>query len=207
MEKRWRFFILIAFVWLLLSVSCSSTKIKTIWKDKDYNGERFNKILIIGVAKNPTIRRVFEDEFAVQLKVHGTDVLTSYRVISDEGVLDKAKVESKMKELEADAVLVTRMVDKKTERRGGDSYSKGWHNYYSKTYIEMHSVDNYYEFEVFSCETNLYETKTGKLIWSGLTDSFIDSGMSGALNTDTVEKGIKSLVKIIMKSLSQSQLI
>ncbi len=66
--KKWQIFSMLTAVYLLFSVSCSTTTMKTVWKDKNYQDGKLQRIFVIRVSKNPTIRRVFEDEFAAQLK-------------------------------------------------------------------------------------------------------------------------------------------
>src|SRR4030042_3569090 len=70
------FLILIA----MLVTACAATQIKTVWKDPSYQA-RPTKIMVIGVAKNPLSRRMFEDEFVLQLKARGTDALASSAVL------------------------------------------------------------------------------------------------------------------------------
>jgi len=176
--------------------------LKTVWKDSKYQ-EKLKEVLIIGVAKEKTIRRLFEDEFVGLLKARGVDALASYTLIPSEGILDKATVESKIKNLGVDAVLVTRLVESKKERayavparthRGGG----GWYGYYNRSYEYNRQLDNYYEYEVVNLETNIYETHAGNLIWSGLSETFVQG---------TDQEEIKSFIKVIMKSLSDNQLI
>ena len=66
----------------ILVSACASTQITSVWRDPSYQS-RPAKIMVIGVAKNPINRRLFEDEFVSQLKSHGTDAVASYTVIPD----------------------------------------------------------------------------------------------------------------------------
>ncbi len=129
MNKKWKIFSMPAAACLLLLVSCSTSTMKTVWQDKNYQGGKLKKILIIGVAKNPTIRRVFEDEFAEQLQAQGADAVTSYSLITSVEMLNKDTIESKMKITGADAVIVTRLLDRKTHRIYSLDHSHGWHFY------------------------------------------------------------------------------
>ena len=104
---------------LMFAVSCSTTTLKTVWKDDNYQGGKLKEVLIIGVAKNQTIRRLFEDEFASQLKDHRLEAIASYTIIPSEGMLDKSTVDSKVKTLGVDTVLVTSLVEKTKERHRG----------------------------------------------------------------------------------------
>ena len=42
---------------------CASTRIVNQWSNPDYATPRLRKILVIGVSRQPSIRRTFEDEF------------------------------------------------------------------------------------------------------------------------------------------------
>ena len=56
----------------------ASTKIVNQWTSPDYTSPRFKKIMVIGVTKQPSIRRTFEDEFVTKLKAAGVEALPSY---------------------------------------------------------------------------------------------------------------------------------
>jgi hypothetical protein len=200
MKRNWLLLGLLLSGYLLFAVSCSTTTLKTVWTDKNYQGGKLNKIFVVGVTKNPTVRRLFEDEFTAQLKAHGADAVAGYTVIPSEAMLDKAAVESKVKILEADAVLVTRLVETKKERVYAEPvrYRSGWYNHYTSTYEVIRYQDNYYEYEVVSLETKLFETKTENLIWSGMSETYVEG---------TAEEVIKAFIQVIMKSLVDSQLI
>ena len=185
---------------LLFTSSCSTTTLKTVWKDTKYQA-KLKEVLIIGIAKEKTIRRLFEDEFVGLFKARGVDALASYTLIPSEGMLDKATVESKIKNLGVDAVLVTRLVESKKERAyavPARTYRGGWYGYYNRSYEYNRQLDNYYEYEVIYLETNIYETQSGNLIWSGLSETFVQS---------TDQEEIKAFIEVIIKSLSDNQLI
>ncbi len=198
---------ILAVVYLLLSTSCSPTTMKTVWKDKNYQGGKLKKIFVIGASENPTIRRLFEDEFVEQLKARGTDAVTSYSLIPSEEMLKKDMVESKMQIVKADAVIVTSLLDKQKHKIYSSNYSRGWHANYRTAYETHRYQSARYEYNVFSLETNLYDIRSEKLIWSGLSDTQIASGQSDAYKEGSVVKAIKILIKIIVDRLSDSQLI
>jgi hypothetical protein len=186
---------------LMFAVSCSTTTLNTVWKDDNYQGGKLKEIIIIGVARNQTIRRLFEDEFAKRLKDRGLEAFASYTVIPSEGMLDKVTVESKIKNLEVGAVLVTRLLESKKERAyaiPARTYRRGWYDYYYRSYEYNRQLNNYYEYEVVNLETNIYETQAGNLIWSGLSETFVQG---------TDQEEIRSFIEVIMKSLSDNQLI
>jgi hypothetical protein len=201
MKRKWGLLKVTAAMGLLLVASCSTTTMSAVWKDPDYQGGRLKKVLVVGVARNDLIRRIFEDEFAARLKAHGTDAYPSYRLIPSTAMLAEDTVNAKIENLGMDAVLVTRFVNTKKETvytPGTTYYSPGWYNWYSAGYGYVTSPGYYSEYEVIRLSTNIYDTETGKIIWSGLSDTVT----GGAAQTE-----ITGLIDVITKSLTKDGLI
>jgi len=207
MAKERRTFSVVLVFCLLLITSCSRTTMDYVWKDPSYQGGKFNKVLVVGVTKNQTNRILFENKFVAELKTYGTDAISSYTIIPSAEKLDKAKVESEIKPLEVDAVVVTKLMSieqKKTYSRVVNPSQTqprlqrgGWVDY-STDYETAKDRGSYYQYEVVGLETKIYDAQTDKLIWSGWTDTVLE---------DSVEVAIGSLIKTITKSLSDNQLI
>lgn len=211
MKKRFEMFTILTLTSFLLFASCSTTKMGTVWVDKNYQGGKIKKIFVIGVSKDPTVRRVFEDEFVGQLKAQGTDAIPSYSQIPDEKMIDRPTVESKMKEMGADGVIVTTLVDQNTQKVERSTYyaDRGWHGYYRHSYnatLVRHQTTSY-QYEVFNLETKLYEIRDQKMIWSGLSDTQIPYDQPGTFSAGAVNRAIKELIENIVKRLSESLLI
>lgn len=160
---------------LLLLPSCATTKLTTVWKDPAYQ-DRPTKIMIIALMKSPADRRVFEDEMVKQMQARGTGAVASYPVLGDQTDLSKEAIAAKMSEQGADAVLISRLMDKKTELNPmlgapGPSYPAayrgGWHGYYA--FSPGYVVQD--EFAVV--QTNLYDLKTEKLIWTAASETWM----------------------------------
>ncbi len=186
---------------LLLTYSCATTIVPTVWVDETYN-TKIEKVLVIGVSKRPGVRRMFEDEFGKQLKKRGIDAVSSYILVPFADQLNKETIEPKIRDMAIDAVLITRLLEEKKvseyRPRGSHvvpkSYLYGYHDYYSDSI----SRDTGYKVEgkVVTLETNLYETQEEKLIWSSLSKTFVQARSY---------KEIKSVIKAIMKHLSGQQ--
>ena len=169
----------------MLVTACASTQLTSVWKDPSYQ-TRPAKIMVVGVAKNPLNRRLFEDEFVQQLKSRGTDAIASYTVLSDEQQGDPAAIAKKVAELGADTVLITRLVSKKIVQvyvPGSPYYPPPfygtWPDYYGYGYRYMYTPGYIAEDEYAVIETNLYEAKSNKLIWAASSETGIsDSDQS-----------------------------
>jgi len=183
----------------LLFSACATTELTAVWKDPAYQA-RPAKIMVIGVAKNPLNRRLFEDEFVAQLKAKGTAAIASYTVLSDKQQEDQEVVTAKVSELGADTVLITRLVSKKTVQ----VYVPGtaffpppfygtWPDYYGYGYRNMYSPGYIAEDEYAIIETNLYETVDDKLIWAASSET----GVNG-----TDQNLIKSYIGVMVESMA-----
>ena len=62
----------------------------------------FKRLLVVGVTKEATVRRIFEDEFVRQLRARGTDAVASYTLIPEDGQVDRPRLERAVKESRAD---------------------------------------------------------------------------------------------------------
>jgi hypothetical protein len=199
--RNW-FFLLLPIA--VLVAACATTQIKSTWKDPSYQA-RPSKIMVIGISKNPALRRVFEDDFVQQLNAHGTKAIASYTVVPDKREGDDALVAAKLAQLGADTVLITRLVSKKTVQvyvPGTVYYPpppyRTWRGYYGYGYQAMYTPGYIAEDEYAVIETNLYEAANNKLIWSASSET----GMSGS-----DQKLIKSYIGIMVKTMVEQGLL
>jgi len=196
------FFLLIPIA--MLVAACATTQIKATWKDPSYQAHP-SRIMVIGIAKNPGIRRIFEDEFVQRLNAHGTKAIASYTVLPDKREGDDAVVAAKLAQLGADTVLITRLVSKKTVQvyvPGTVYYPpppyRTWRGYYGYGYQAMYTPGYIAEDEYAVIETNLYEAANNKLIWSATSESGI-----GGSN----QKLIKSYIDTMVKTMAEQGLL
>jgi hypothetical protein len=183
-----------------LLTSCATTIVTAVWKDESFMGP-VKKMAVIGIFKTPAIRNSFEDEFSRQLKTHGIEAVASYTMIPVDDQSDKDIVSSRLKNMGTDYVLVTRLVDKKTVQTyvPGQAYVvpgyyRSWGGYYQYAYTPGYMVEDVYAY----AETNIYDVKNDKLIWSARSETEI-SGVNQEL--------IRSFVKIMIDRLSADAVI
>lgn len=188
----------------LLVAACATTEIKAVWKDPSYQ-TRPARIMVIGVAKNPLNRRLFEDEFVLQLKTKGTEAVASHTVLPDAQQEDQAAIAAKVKELKADSVLITRLVSKKTVKVyvPGTAYYPPpfygtWPDYYSYSYHYMYSPGYITEDEYAIIETNLYESGNDKLVWAATSETLV---------SDSNKKLIRSYIGIMVNTMAKQGLL
>ncbi|HTN94552.1 MAG TPA: hypothetical protein VMJ33_08230 [Gallionella sp.] len=171
----------------LLFTACATTELTSVWKDPSYQA-RPAKILVIGVARNPINRRIFEDEFVSQIKAHGTDAIASYTVLPDTQQEDREAIAAKVKQLGADTILITRLVSKRIMQTyvPGTAYIPPpyygyWPDYYGYGYRYLYTPGYIAEDEYAVIETNLYEAKSDKLVWAASSETGIGGSKQVAI--------------------------
>ena len=195
--QTWAVIIISAF----LFASCATTTVTDAWKDNAYQGQP-QKILVIMVAKSPDMRELFEDRFVGELNSRGNNTFQSYTIVPMEQLRDKEVVKSKIKSSGADTVLISRLVDTKTIESYNPGliyvvpdYYYGWGTYYGVIFADYGYTG---DVQVAYIETNLYDMKTEKLIWSTHTKTERTEGEQQLINT---------FIKVIVKKLSSAGII
>jgi hypothetical protein len=185
----------------LLLASCATTTVSDVWKDNAYQGKA-KKIVVIMVAKSPHMRDLFENRFVAELEDRGNSAIQSYKIVTTEQLPDRELVKSKINSSGADAVLIARLVDTKTIEayRPGQIYTVpsfyyGWGSYYGVVFADYGYTG---DVQVAYIETNLYDVKTEKLIWTAHTKTERTEGEQQLINT---------FINVIVKKLSSAGII
>jgi hypothetical protein len=188
----------------MLVTACATTTLTSVWKDPSYHVQP-RKIMVIGVAKKPVNKRIFEDEFVRQLKARGTDAVAGYTVMPDEKQVDHAVIAAKVKEQGADAVLISRLVSKKTVHTyvpGSvtypPSYYGNWRDYYGYGSQAVYTPGYTAEDEYALMETNLYDAGNDKLIWSAASETEIRG---------SDQNQIKSYIGVMVNAMAGQKLL
>ena len=194
---------------LVLSGCSSSTRLTTVWSDPVSRPGTLHKLMVIDVAKSPTIRRAFEDRFAAALKARGIEAQPSYGLVGD-ATLDSAQVSMEMHNGHCDGVLVTRVMDQKmvrtyypptsAYRRVPAAYHGGWYSYYSAGYGYLTTPGYTVEKQLVNMETNLYRVSDGVLVWSALSRTWLEEA-------ETPGEEINPVVQQLVRGLAGSAVI
>jgi len=173
---------LLAVAALALLTACASTTIVDQWESPGYSGGPFKRLLVVGITKEATVRRIFEDEFVRALRARGTDAVASYMLIPEDGQVDRPRLERAVKESRADAVVVTRVlrVEKKTQVVPGmpvfpglgtdvyGHYGTGWGGVWTG-YASPPAV---FQYDEVKAETKLFDARNAALVWAAQSDVF-----------------------------------
>ena len=165
---------LVAVVAALCLTGCASTRIVNQWRNADYASPRFQKVLVIGVSAQPSIRRTFEDEFVARLMERGVSAEPSYRYIAEEGRVDEARIKEAVTLAGADAAIITRLIraETKTQFTPGfyappPAFTLGFYHGYSAAWFGYYEPPRTYQYAVYTSETSLYDIARNQLVWTG----------------------------------------
>jgi hypothetical protein len=186
-----------------------STKLIVSWKNPEYSGARFHRILVLGMSAKPGVRADFEDELSKLVTRDGVEAIPGNTILlRPEGThLDLNYLKEQVKTFKIDAVIVSRLVkvDKNITYVPGTPYVPypyygTFYGYYGALYPMVYSPDYLREDTTVRVETNLYAVTSGdgQLIWTGTSDTF---------NPKSADKVIEGLSKLIVKELQKVSIL
>jgi hypothetical protein len=191
--------------------ACSSTYMSGSWSDPSYQGQIKN-VYVIGVAKQEINRRIFEDTFVRQFGTAGVKGISSYKDLPSDKEMDHEIIKQRMIANGADSVLITKLINQRTETVTSPGYASGyssnygggrgyygarrgyggWGNYsrsYNVTYMPPTST----QFVILTVESVLYDLKTEEMIWSAQLETVVEGNIEKMMQdyVDTVTKDLK----------------
>lgn len=167
---------------LLLITSCSTkTTIIGEWQDDNYAKGSISNVLVLGIFSKdkPLLRRNFENGITQAFKEDGINATPSMDHMPYDVTVDSTTFEKYFKDLNVDAVVVSRLlaIDKKRDYQSGYlytipfSYYYGFYSFYYTGIAYANSSGNLTTDVVVVLETNIYATADKKLIWSGISET------------------------------------
>jgi hypothetical protein len=168
---------LVALAAVVLEAGCASTSLVNQWTSPERAAAPMRKVVVVGVSRQPSVRRVFEDEFAARLLAAEVQAVPSYTLIAQDGQADPDVLEQAVAQVGADGVLVTRLVSvqQKTDVSPGfyrPVPAMGFYGWYSSAWMGYYEPPTVYQYDVVTAETSLYSPPQSKLVWSGTTETF-----------------------------------
>ncbi|MBE0572231.1 MAG: hypothetical protein IH618_11870 [Ignavibacteriaceae bacterium] len=179
----------------VLFFSCSTTKTSIIgeWQDDTYQKGNLQKVLVLGIVnkEKPLLRRNFEDGMARAFNDGGISAVVSMDHMPYDVAVDSTSFEKYFKELDVDAVVVSRLVavDADRDYKAGYLYTipynsyYGFYGYYYAGISYANSAGYLSQNVVVVLETNIYETTNKKLIWSGVSETVEPDKASDVINS------------------------
>jgi hypothetical protein len=187
--------------------SCAATSVKQSSKTPDSNPPS-GKIAVLTVDERRDLRIGFENRFATYLGRAGTPASTTFDLLSlSEIKQDKQSAKQRLLGSGMEALLIMRLVNVgsayRESRPGAQRYAEtitgletmGWYDYFSVGYMDMSPTYGNEKLSVI-LETGLYDLKTEKRLWSGITETVLKESMDRVAEMDPlVEKIVAAMRK------------
>jgi hypothetical protein len=178
--KGWTSCLPVAAVLCLLATSCgTSTEMAGTWRDPAYvpAPEGVKKVMVIGIGENDLRIKSFEDQFGRKFLARKLEVVHGSSVIPRDTV-SRDELARLVRETGSDLAITSRLVgmEKETEYVPGSSYyapvgGYSFTPYYYSSYAMVHDPGYMVTYKIYKVETNVYDVATGKMVWSGLSET------------------------------------
>jgi hypothetical protein len=183
---------------LLAGCSTTTTTLESSWREPSAGPIRFEKVVVLAVMNESTVRRAVEDDIAQRVR----GGIAGHTIVPDSELDDPEKVKSRVLASGADGGILLRVIGKRHEqewvpgafpspyRSTWDFYGTSRHAVVDPGYLH---IEEYVRFQ-----TNIYDLEKDQLVWSGLTDS---------LEPDSIPAFVDELAAIVAEALRKEGLI
>lgn len=167
------------------------------WRDPEFKGPPLRKLLVVGVSRSDTQRRIFEDTFTQGLVAMGSNGVVSYQLLPDTGALPDGRVQEAAKKAGADGLLTARVLrveqrisvtpGQPMPMRGGAGFNRGFNNWYGSAWATTPS--DVRQYEVVTIESTLWDLRTDRVVWTGTSQT---------TQTSNIERLSDQLAKLLV---------
>lgn len=177
---------------LLLASCATSTQFNAQWLNPQA-GDRLpvRNVLVIGISRDTTARRIYEDAMVAQLAARGVKAQAAYKSLPDDGPAPQPAIERAVREAGADAVLISRTVSVTNEVRVspgmvmGPPAGFGWggfYGYYHGMWSAAYAMPpNVYTVQNVVVDTRLFDAKDFMLLWSASSTTTPTNSMQSTI--------------------------
>jgi len=168
---------------IVFVASCASTTLQSTWMDPNFTGGPFKKIFVIGLARNETSRRVFEDIMVTRLQATGVQAVPAYQFIPEDAQVPEPILEAAVAKSGADAMLMTRLLGVNTQTNVstvmvpgpvmGPGFGPGWGGPgWWGAYNSWWAVPQVTTYQIATAETTLFDASTRRIVWTATSETF-----------------------------------
>jgi hypothetical protein len=194
---------------LTLGGCATSTQLNAQWVNPEAGARLpLRNMVVMGINRDTTARRIYEDAMVAELSARGVQALASYKVLPDEGPASEQAIQKAVTDAGADAILVSRTVSVSDEVRVspgmvmGPPFGFGWRGFYGY-YHGMWSAAYYVPPTVYTVrnvlvDTRLFDAREQAVIWSG---------SSTTTPTGTMQQTINQFAATIAEALARDKVI
>lgn len=198
--------ILLAGALALLLSGCASTTLDGSWTRPEFAGKRIDgPVLVVGVARDDTVRRVYEDDMVAKLGARGVKATPSYAVVPVAlGKDADERLTAAARQAGARYLLSTAVIGQDREVvvtqdpmwYGGAYGYRGWYgHYWGMAYPVRTDVRAY---NVYVAQTSLTDLAAERIEWAARTRT---------TDPTNIEKEVRTFVDVILDAMAKSGLV
>ena len=193
------FFSLTTLAGAILVGCAATTEIHGAWVNPEASKRLpVNNVLVIGINRDSTARRIYEDAIVAQFAARGIKAQPSYKLLPELGPAPPPDIETVVRNAGVDAVLVSRTVRVSTDIRVTPGHSYGPAGFYGMWGGAFSTAPNVYTVQNVEVETRLFDVKDLALLWSG----------SSTTNpTSSMQQTITEFATVLIKALAEAKVI
>lgn len=197
----------VGIVFLMFVTGCNTSKITSSWKAEDFVPQKYNKIMVLGLIREAdrSIQEKMENHLVDELKNLGYYAVSSMKEYGPKAFykMNEEEALGKIKDSGVDAVITIVLLDKQREKRYVTTniyyspygyYHNHFWGYSTSLYYRIYQPGYYVTENKYFWESNLYDMKTQRLVYSVQTQSF-DPSSSESLGHEYGEMIIQNMVR------------
>jgi hypothetical protein len=190
----------------LLLAACAATTVDGTWTRPETAGRRIvGPVLVVGVARDETVRRIYEDDMAAKLAARGIEAVRSYEVVA--GVLDvdsHDRLLQAARDFGARYLLSTAVIGRELQQTVHQDFwptmgfagYRGWYGaYWGMSWPVYTQVRT---FRVYVAQTALVSADADRVEWVARTRTTDPSG---------IEAETRAFVDVIVGALAKDGLV
>lgn len=195
---------LILLCFMLLMSACATTNVQESWRLPTYQPVQPQKVLVVAMAANESLRKVIESRFSARLEEKGITAIPSFQWLPEGTKLTRATIQPVVQQNGITTVLATSIKDvQKTaayqpaqDTVPQDGLFRETDTYYAYSSSGKHEGGDYAALTDYLIETNLFDTRNHKLSWSVTTRTS---------ETGSIRKAVDEIAKTVVKQAGKDK--
>jgi hypothetical protein len=176
---------------LLMLGGCSAIKVVETWSNPGKSGQRYQKLMILGIGHDENLRSMAENIMVEELQRNGVAAVASHTQIKEIDGVKRDVIVAAVRATGADAVLSIRAVSKgdTTVTQEGQSSVYGTAMNVGGTVLAGAR-----DYSLATLQTNLYDSATAGLVWTA-TVKTNDAGRAARVSRELARFFLEQLRK------------
>ena len=192
-----------------LTGCAASTELNAQWVNPQAgNRMPVKSVMVMGINRDATARRIYEDSMVAQLATRGVKAVQSYKSLPDDGPAEQKAIQAAVTGVGADAVLISRTLSVTNQVRVSPGFIAGYpwgygfggfYGYYQGFWSAAYAIPpTVYTYQNVLVDTRLFDAKEYVLLWSG---------SSTTVPTNSMQQTLQEFAKTISDSLARDRAI